>query len=79
MSFLCLWFLRAFCIWWDADVLLLADVGFGQSDYFSGKIRNLRIYNRALKQEEITSLPRKVSTKLSVPLNETASPQGRVR
>jgi hypothetical protein len=31
-------------------------IGFGQSDYFSGKMANLRIYNRALTGEEIKKL-----------------------
>ena len=31
-------------------------IGFGQSDYFSGKMRDVRIYNRALNQEEINKL-----------------------
>lgn len=31
-------------------------IGFGQSDYFSGKMRDVRIYNRALSDQEIGRL-----------------------
>ncbi len=31
-------------------------IGFGEMDYFSGKIRDVRLYNKALEQEEITAL-----------------------
>lgn len=31
-------------------------IGFGELDYFSGKIREVRIYNRALSRNEITAL-----------------------
>jgi hypothetical protein len=33
-------------------------IGFGQTDYFSGKIREVRIYNRALANSEIAGLSR---------------------
>jgi hypothetical protein len=28
-------------------------IGFGELDYFSGKINEVRVYNRALRDEEI--------------------------
>ena len=31
-------------------------IGFGQTDYFSGRIANVRIYNRALRNAEIQKL-----------------------
>ena len=31
-------------------------IGFGQMDYFSGKIKEVRIYNRALNNDEIEEL-----------------------
>jgi hypothetical protein len=31
-------------------------IGFGQTDYFSGKIRAVRLYNRALSEADVASL-----------------------
>jgi len=31
-------------------------VGFGQHDYFTGKIRDFRLHRRAVKEEEITAM-----------------------
>ena len=31
-------------------------IGFGQHDYFNGKMKNLRIFNRALSEKEILEL-----------------------
>jgi hypothetical protein len=33
-------------------------IGFGETDYFSGKIREVRVYNRALTAVEIQRLAR---------------------
>ena len=31
-------------------------IGFGQHDYFNGKMKNLRIFNRAVSEKEILEL-----------------------
>jgi hypothetical protein len=31
-------------------------IGFGSNDYFNGRLRDLRVYNRALSNREITVL-----------------------
>jgi hypothetical protein len=31
-------------------------IGFGETDYFSGKLREVRVYNRALAEKEIATL-----------------------
>ena len=34
-------------------------IGFGETDYFSGKIREVQIYNRAINVEEVKSIANK--------------------
>ena len=36
-------------------------IGFGQHDYFNGKMKDLRIYNRALSKDEIGHVRSKVT------------------
>jgi hypothetical protein len=31
-------------------------IGFGETDYFSGKLREVRVYNRALNLEEVRGI-----------------------
>ncbi len=38
-------------------------IGFGQHDYFNGKLRDLRIYNRALDEADIFTLSKQAATR----------------
>jgi hypothetical protein len=41
---------------YDLSVTAPLKIGFGQHDYFNGRMRDLRLYQRALTDEEIRSL-----------------------
>jgi len=43
----------------DLDVKTAFKIGFGQHDYFNGKMRDLRIYRHALSKKEISALQAK--------------------
>jgi hypothetical protein len=43
---------------YDLTVKKPLKIGFGEYDYFSGRIREVRFYNRAISEQEIATLQR---------------------